>query len=242
MEKEKLLRRIEDISEFYSPTSGKKDFDYYLIKFSVEVIKKFLIGEDVLELGCAKGTSTFLLSSVCKKITVVEASQNNIRHAKRRVKSKKKVKFVHSLWEDFYPQYKFTDVIASGVLEHCRDPVSLLKKIRTWIENRGRIHIVVPNAHSLHRKLGVYMGIIKDVHQLHHRDIQMGHFRVYDRDLLFKDIQSAGLKVYHWEGIFLKPFPNDRMLHLPKDIIEGLYKLGKEFPQVCAEIYVCCTR
>lgn len=127
-------------------------------------------------------------------------------------------------------------------LEHISkdDAEKILCTIKNWLRPDGRLHIVVPNAYSLHRRVAWYMGIIDDVHEFSERDKLLGHKRVYDRETLFKELKKCGYKIIHWEGIFLKPLPNSMMMQLNENIIRGFYEVGKELPDYCAHIYVVC--
>jgi hypothetical protein len=87
------------------------------------------------------------------------------------------------------------------------------------------------------------MDILEEPHSFTERDLKFGHFHVFDRFQIFAMLNKLNFQIYTWEGIILKPFPNNKMLELYKEnfkIIEALYKVGKELPDYCAEIYVNC--
>ncbi len=228
---------LDNIAGSYDPSSPEKDFDYWFIRLNMEAMESHLTGRSVCELGCSTGLSTRLLASLVKELTVVEGSQDNITKAKKQ--ATKNVRFVHSFWEDFQPEQSFSDVVAMRVLEHIDDPVALLKKMKQWILPGGRIHLVVPNARSLHRRVGLQMGLLKDLHELNARDLRVGHKRVYDREILFDHLRQAGCRVRHWEGIFLKPLSNDQLKSWPENLVRAFASVGKELPEWSAELYVC---
>jgi hypothetical protein len=60
--------------------------------------------------------------------------------------------------------------------------------------------------------------------------------------MLFDELKECGFDVLHWEGIFLKPLPNDMMMSLDKRVLYGLYEIGRELPDYCAHIYALCTK
>lgn len=237
-------KELDNIAESYDPTSPEKDFDYWLLQFDFETLSKYLIGEKVIELGCGRGILTEKLVKVCRELIIVEGSEINIKYVKEKLKKYSNIKFYHSLWENFkYSNKDISDVVFFSGLEHIDKDTTLrvLNKIKNWTTPYGRLHIVVPNAYSLHRRIAYYMGIIKDVHEFSERDKLLGHKRVYDRETLFDELRSCGYKILHWEGIFLKPFPNSMMINLNEKIIRGLYEVGKELPDYCAHIYVCAV-
>ena len=103
---------------------------------------------------------------------------------------------------------KFDLVLMLHVLEHVDDPVGLLSSVKAWITPFAPVIIVVPNAHSIHRLLGVKINLIKNVHELGESDLRVGHKRVYDRRSLIHDIVDAELNLTMHKGFFFKPFNN----------------------------------
>lgn len=236
---------LDDFARVYDPTSPEKDFDYWYIQFDMDVLNKFLIGEKVVELGCGRGVVTEKLAQKCQKLIVVEAAEPNVTFVSNRLKDHSNVEFCHSLWQDFeYAAADISDVVFFMGLEHLdrENALLVLMKIKSFLRPQGRLHVVVPNAKSLHRRIAYYMNLIADVHELSERDKLGGHVRVYDKELLLKELKECGFDVLHWEGIFLKPFPNDMLINLNRSIISGLFEIGRELPDYCAHIYALCTK
>jgi SAM-dependent methyltransferase len=238
--------RLDESAAIYDPTSPQKDFDYWYIQFDMDVLSKFLIGEKVIELGCGKGGATEKLAQTCQKLIVVEAAGANITTVSNRLKEHSNVEFYHSLWQNFdYAEADISDIVFFMGLQYLdhKSALLVLRKIRPFLRPHGRLHIVVPNAKSLHRRIAYCMNLIKDVHELSERDTQLlGHARVYDKEMLFNELKECGFDILHWEGIFLKPFPNDIMSSIDESIIHGLYEIGRELPDYCAHIYALCTK
>lgn len=234
--------KLEAIAGEYDPSSPELEFDYWFVRLGFETLAKFLRGGGaVLELGCSTGLMTSLLAAVADRLIVVEGSWANIEKSARRVHSAAHVAFHHCLWEEFETGEKFDDVVLAGALEHVVDPVGLLSQTRCYLAPRGRAHIIVPNARSLHRRVGKQMGLLDSTHDLNESDQRIGHRRVYDRDSLFEHIHLAGMKVLHWEGILLKPLSNAQMRPWAEPLVRAFYELGRELPDFCGEIYACCT-
>jgi trans-aconitate methyltransferase len=121
-------------------------------------------------------------------------------------------RFFRSMWEDFTPEHAYSDVIACNTLEHAGDPALLLRRVRDWLEPGGRLHVVVPNSESLHRLVGMAMGLLDSTTALSESDKRIGHYRVYSIDTLLADLQTAGFGPVHWQGLFLKVLSNRQML------------------------------
>ncbi|MDP3635973.1 MAG: methyltransferase domain-containing protein, partial [Azonexus sp.] len=173
-------------------------------------------------------------------------SETFILEAKTRVPSH--VKFVHSLFEDFAPHEKFDYIFATYVLEHVQDAVGFLKKAGELLADRGMLFVVVPNARAFSRQLARHMGLIDDLFALTNNDINHGHRRVYDRVLLNRDIEAAGLAQVAEGGLFLKilaDFQMDKMIDaeiVGKAQQEGLFRMGLEYPELAGSIFSMCSK
>jgi len=131
--------------------------------------------------------------------------------------------------------------LASHVLEHVDDPVAVMAKARSWVAPGGRLLVLVPNANSLHRLLGVKMGLLSRPDELNEMDRQLAHRRVYDQQLLASHIREAGWSIANTGGAYLKPLSNKQMEDwFSPELMDGFYELGKEFPDLCVVIYAVC--
>jgi hypothetical protein len=113
-----------------------------------------------------------------------------------------------------------------------------LAKLRSYLKPGGQIHIVVPNARSLHRRIGKAMGLLRSADDFSARDIQLGHMRVYDINLLTQHIAAAGLETVDLQGILIKPLSNAQMQSWEPAVIDALLEVGKEEPDLCNELYL----
>jgi trans-aconitate methyltransferase len=231
--------QLDEIAAGYDPSNRNVEFDYYLKRLQAAALRPWLRGREVLELGCATGELSSQLSAMSDGYHVVEGSQRNIDAARARVPT---ATFVHSLWEHFEPEREFTDVVACNALEHADDPVQLLRRTRDWLEPGGRVHAVVPNGLSLHRLVGVEMGLLRDPLELTDGDRAQGHVRNYTIESLRDDLAAGGFEVAHSQGIFLKLVPNREMLGWDWDLIQAIDRVGRQFPEHSAELYVVGQR
>jgi 2-polyprenyl-3-methyl-5-hydroxy-6-metoxy-1,4-benzoquinol methylase len=234
--KEDIQKRVDDSSAFY-----KNSFlclDFKLADFSYNTLKQFFIGDEALEIGPASGYMTKHLVNDFKQLDLLEGSKSLLDT----IPDYNNVRKFNSLIENFSADKQYDTIIMSHVLEHIEEPVKNLIKIKSWLKENGRLLVAVPNALSLHRMAAVEMGLLENEYQLNQRDLQLGHFRVYDLNLLCKHIEEANLKVTNKGGYFLKPLSNSQIENNWDDkMIEAFYHLGNKFPQNCAEIYVVCT-
>jgi 2-polyprenyl-3-methyl-5-hydroxy-6-metoxy-1,4-benzoquinol methylase len=215
------------------------DFDVHYQRFFGRIVGEKLRGKSVLELGCGSGVMSEVLVRYFASLDMVDGSASYLDRAKEKVRGTH-VRFFHSLFESYEPDRHYDAVIASHVLEHVEDPVAVLKRMKTWIEASGTIFAFVPNANSIHRHLGVAMGLAKNVYELSERDRMVNHRRVYDASTLAADIRAAGLEPGELQGVLVKPFHNAMMESLPQPMIEGFLELGRRLPQHAADIYYEC--
>ena len=224
--------RLDAVAAWYT----SRDWGFYtrLIHYTYRSIKPFLGGPAGLEMGSADGEMTRFLRDDFEELHVVDASREYVEAAAALGDN---VTGAVSLFEEFEPLRRFDTVVASHVLEHVADPVAVLERARGWLEPDGRLVVVVPNADSLHRQLGVKLGLLPAVDALNAQDVEIGHRRVYRRETLDADIQAAGFEVVERGGVFLKLLSNAQMDSFDDAVVEGFYELGKDLPEVCSEIY-----
>lgn len=237
---------LNEIAEKYhfSENIEDKEVENLLQEYSYEMIKSFFPNSDssVLELGYGDGIVSNLLNKDGYNFEVVEGSsfiintlkKNNLYHGK----------MIHSLFENFNPNKTYDVVLASHVLEHVDDPVQLLNKIKNWVKPKtGKIIIIVPNAGSIHRLVGVKMGFLSTPFDLNERDKLVGHQRVYDIDSLRDDVQSSGLFVEKISGYFLKTMSNKMLLSHPKEYWRSLLEISSALdPKLLANLVLVASR
>ena len=227
------MKHPEQYSSFYK--KDKLGFDLTLVNKGFEKFKNHFNGFNCLELGPSYGYMTSELVKVFEKVVAVEGSETLFNA----IPNFNNLEKYNSLFEDFSTDEKFDTIILNHVLEHIEKPVSLLKKIKTWMSPGGVLIIGVPNAKSFHRLAAVKMGLLNSEYELNERDHQLGHYRVYDFDSLIKDSSKAGLKVNYRGGLFIKFLSNSQIQEfLSPEIIDSYFDLGDQFIENCAEIYI----
>lgn len=133
-------------------------------------------------------------------------------------------------------------VVCSSLLHEVPDDLALLGAARALLgDGGGLLHVNVPNAGSLHRRLAREMELIGDVHDLSARNRDLGQHRVYDIESLETVLTAAGFASRDRGGYFLKPFTNDQMQgieFLGPAMLDGLWRLGRALPELASEIFV----
>jgi 2-polyprenyl-3-methyl-5-hydroxy-6-metoxy-1,4-benzoquinol methylase len=230
-------KRATTLEQIAADYDSQRDFDYHLIAYDYERIRTWLRGRRVLEMGCASGVMTRWLARDVQTLDVVDAAQAYL-DALAADPALARVRLHRALFEEFQPPGSYSDIVMARALEHVADPVQLLRRVRNWLQPSGRLHVVVPNADSLHRRVGVAMGALGSVDELSERDRRFGHFRVYRKALLLEHLTSAGLTPVHSEGVFLKPLSNAQLVGWDQPLLDAFNQVGRQLPDWCAELYV----
>lgn len=229
MEEKQRLKGIED---WYK--DNQLDFDRKLITYRYLSIKRYFKGPRCLELGPADGVQTQYLINDFENLTIVDGSKSLLDS----IPNTSNLSKVHSLFEDYEPNEKFNTIILEHILEHVEKPVELLTTVKKWLSREGVMIIGVPNGHSIHRLIGVEMGLLQNPCELNERDISLGHRRVYTVDTLREDIVNSGLNIIEEGGVYLKPLSNGQIeKDWNNDLVDAFYSLGKKFQDYTAEIF-----
>jgi trans-aconitate methyltransferase len=233
------INSLEKISEEYTKPDAGRMVDKKLFSLIADELMPLISGPEVLEMGFGDDEWT---SKIIQKIghsNIVDASRNLLSVAK--AKYKNTVNIYESLFENFSPDKKFNTILASYILEHVEDPVSVLKGAREWMVDSGKLIAIVPHAGSLHRRLAVTMGLQENVSSLGETDFRLGHRRVYDIELFEKHIKAAGYIIEMKKGLFIKPLPQSMMTDFSDEMLKGFMELSKQLPMEYSAliVFVC---
>jgi 2-polyprenyl-3-methyl-5-hydroxy-6-metoxy-1,4-benzoquinol methylase len=222
------------------------DFDV-MHPYMLESFKPFFGPGNMLELGCFRGAFTRRLQAHYPDLTCVEASNEAMEEARQALGPG--VRFHNELFEHVRLPARYDHIVMTHVLEHLDDPVAVLKRVNNeWLSERGRFFLVCPNANAPSRQIAVKMGLISHNAAVTPAEALHGHRCTYTLDTLERDAVAAGLKVVHRSGIFFKALANfqwDQLLQtdiVSKGYLDGCYKLGQQYPDLCASIFLVCER
>jgi dTDP-4-amino-4,6-dideoxygalactose transaminase/SAM-dependent methyltransferase len=250
--KEVRLRTYEDTY------LGDAGFESNLLGARQQLILDLLQRERprrVVEVGCGadmlarRAREEGLLA---EQWVVVEPSRAFAQLARDAATEDASLVVVESFFEDSVPELLaiaggLVDmVVLSGLLHELESPAVVLHAAREILSSTGLLHVNVPNAFSLHRRLAQAMGLIPDVHHPSERNRELEQFHVFDRESLRATVQDAGFIPEDEGGYFLKPFTHAQMLSirglLSPTMLQGLWQLGRALPDLASEIYVNARR
>ena len=238
-------RELEDLnSAEHEKYAYSFDFDV-MHPFMIRSFEAFFKSGALLELGSHHGRFTQQLLPYFDDVTCVEASPDAIQRARRSLGDK--VTYVHGLFEDVILPRRYDTIVLTHVLEHLDNPVAVLRRIKDeWLAENGRLLLACPNGNAPSRQIAVKMGLISHNTAVTEAEAKHGHRCTYTLDTLERDAVAAGLNVIHRSGIFFKALANfqwDRLLQtdiVSKEYLEGCYKLGQHYPDLCSSIFLVC--
>jgi 2-polyprenyl-3-methyl-5-hydroxy-6-metoxy-1,4-benzoquinol methylase len=233
----------EELDRFVSIYSSEFQSLHHrkLKQYRYRVMCPFFLNGRCLDLGCGDGTITQWLANAFEDLTVVDGSQQLLD----RLSPFPNLTKIHGYFEDLPkllpPNKLYNTIILSHSLEHIEKPRDVLNDIKTFLDGNGRVIIVVPNGNSLHRQLGVKMGLLKYRCELHGPERAVGHKKVYTLDALKSELQDVGFSVVASGGFFLKTLSAKQMDESwTEEMMDGFYELGKDYPEMDAEIFAIC--
>jgi len=225
------------------------EFDDVLRRYVMRRLEPFLRDGRGLEMGCYKGDTTELLTRRFSDLTVIEASDELVDMARARVGPT--VRFVNATFESVDASAlggPFDSIFLLHTLEHLDDPVGVLRRVDGWLAETGRLFVAVPNANAPSRQIAVQMGLISHNEAVTDAEREHGHRRTYSLATLERDAVQTGLRVVERGGVFFKPLANyqfDKLMGgdvISDGFLEGCYKLGLLYPDLCASVFVVCER
>lgn len=245
------MSQKRDFNKEFNDDVGRKygyNFDYDVMQpYMIQSFAPFFRKGSFLELGSFKGEFTKKYLPFFEDITCVEASDEAVDIAKKELGDR--VEFYTSMFEDVELPKKYDNIVLTHVLEHVDDPVKVLKRINDeWLSDDGVFFLACPNANAASRQIAVKMGLISHNYAVTEAEAAHGHHVTYSLDTLEGDARAAGLKVVHRSGIFFKALANfqwDKLLEtdiISKEYLDGCYKLGQQYPDLCSSIFLVCKK
>jgi 2-polyprenyl-3-methyl-5-hydroxy-6-metoxy-1,4-benzoquinol methylase len=229
--------RLEDIAKHFSMKDG---FNGYMNKYRVSKILELCAGNKVLDIGSADVFMAEALSPFFERIISVDGSKELIERARARLNNVTNIELVHSLIEEFETAERFDLVLLSFILEHVNNPVETIKRSAYFVAPGGALFVMVPNARSLHRRVGVALGVLGKVDDFTEEDIRQGHRRVYTEERLRQDLEQGGAIVEEMGTFFIKPLSNPQMEQLGTRLADAFFEVSRELPGLGSMIYAKC--
>jgi len=144
-------------------------------------------GERVLDVGCGKGELAYdLAEGAGASVTGIDVNRDALDFARTRFRSDR-LELIEADAREWQPEEPFDAVVLSNVLEHIEDRVGFLRRL-VEVARPQRLLVRVP---VLERDWAV--GLRRDLGLPYFSDPT--HFTEYDRGLLVKELEAAGLEL-----------------------------------------------
>ncbi len=229
MDRDNEIKTLENLSREYTSPNPARRMDQKMVRFIAKLVVDRLKDGNVLEMGVGDRIWTPLVLKRFGKTTVVDAS-SDLLNSLDEFSNLGEIEKRCSLFEEFSPDTPFDNILCTYVLEHVEDPVQLLRRVAAWLKPKGEIHLIIPHALSLHRRLAVIMKLQKHVGELGDSDRQVAHRRCLSYCELDRIVAEAGLTAVERTGLATKLVPNALMENYPDELLRGLVLLGVELP------------
>ncbi len=200
----------------------------------------------ILEVGCGADTIGNHWSA-SNSLVIVEPAAGFAANARAATRDMARVEVIEATLEQAAPTLSgrpFDLVLLSGLLHEVADCDRLLDCVRGFCGPEALVHVNVPNARSIHRLLGLEMGVMEDVTQLSAMQLKLQQCRTFTLEALTDLVTARGFRVIDSGSYFVKPFTHGQMEWLQQagfmtaEMIEGLWGLVRHLPAHGSEIYV----
>jgi 2-polyprenyl-3-methyl-5-hydroxy-6-metoxy-1,4-benzoquinol methylase len=217
-----------------------QEFEFPWIKEHIKA------GMEILDLGIGDGIILNFLQKCQEELRfsldVIEGSSEICNKFNKA--DNKDTTIFNDFFENFNTNKRYDLILMSHILEHVDQPKEILSRFQQFLTPTGKILGIVPNRHSLHRRLAVHMGLQEKLETLSPRDKIVGHLRVYSIESLKQDIEQSYLEISSLKGFFLKPLANSQLIKFDKSLVDALLVVSDELPvDLAANIgFVACIR
>lgn len=207
-----------------------------------DIFKNKIHGKEVLEIGCADGIMSEQLVKYTKYLDIVEPSKNYYQLVKKNIKDIRN--FFNCFLEELETNNKYDVILCAGIIHHIENPKNFLKVVGGFLNPNGVILATVPNITSLHRRIGVRMGLLKDEYGDSERNKKFHQFGRYDIDKFKTLFIDSGFKILEYYGYMIKPFSSEIMarIKLNNKQIKAMFEIGKEFQNISSQIFVAAKK
>jgi 2-polyprenyl-3-methyl-5-hydroxy-6-metoxy-1,4-benzoquinol methylase len=187
-------------------------------------------GNRVLDVGCSSGYLAQPLSALGNTIVGLELDAAAAREAERYCE-RVLVGDVETMELPLEPG-SFDVVLCGDVVEHLRDPVAALARLRTFLRPGGRLVVSTPNIANWAIRLSLLAG------RWRYTDrgiLDRSHTHLFTRSTLREGLERAGYRVERVD--FSVPVPGD------SDLLDGLaYAVGRLRPGLFAYQWVAVAQ
>jgi 2-polyprenyl-3-methyl-5-hydroxy-6-metoxy-1,4-benzoquinol methylase len=220
--------------DLYDPD---EDFDRWYTDATARAVGRWVRpGDTMLELGCATGRMSEAFAAIGASVTGVDIAVPYLERARSR--GLVAATFLEADIVDVDLGTRFEHVVMANVVHEVDDPSALFSTAARHVAPAGYVHVSLQNPSSIHRMVGLEMGLIEGLEEVSELGKRYSTIRLLDAPELEHLGRAAGLEPIHREGVMLKPLPNSLMAELPDVVLEGLVAVARHYPDSAAMNYL----
>lgn len=201
------------------------------------ILEQIKPGSTVLELGCATGYMTKYMSEELGCVTdIVEIDADACKTASQYARNAFCGNLDDNGWWAYYRREKYDYILFADVLEHLKDPYTVLDLAVTLLKDDGRVIISIPNV--------CHNDIIIQMYYNHWKYSGLGlldntHIRFWGKDELEGMVYGRGLMVENWKSVTVQTQCTEQRfpMKVDDDLINMLRK--REYGDVYQWIVIC---
>lgn len=166
-------------------------FDPDIFGIHQKIISCVGTGKNVLEVGCASGYLARELKKNGCRVIGIEINPIAARNAKKYCQEVIAGDIENPKTIAQLQNRRFETILLADVLEHLRNPESILRQLVKYLKDDGQIIISVPNTGFLTVRLRLLLG------QFDYSDwgiMDRTHLRFFTKDSILKLVENSGLK------------------------------------------------
>lgn len=173
-------------------------------------------GRKVLELGCASGHVTTALKARGHRVTGVEIDPESAERARAIADAVITADLDREALPDLIADRDFDVVLMGDVLEHLRDPLTVLQEAAQLLQPEGFAVVSLPNVAFVDVRMSLLDG-----DWTYHSDglLDETHLRFFTRRTLFELSENAGLVVTELRRVLKDPGTSN--VALPRPVVFG---------------------
>jgi len=133
----------------------------------------------------------FFLAELKKSRCGCYCVEPNLAFAEHAIKNVGVNKVFHGNFEEFKTDMKFDIIAFNKILEHVKDPISLLIKARNYLDKNGFVYIELPDGESA----------LKNDEIVKREEFYIEHYTIFSHDSLKFLIKESGFRCDESAGI-----------------------------------------
>ena len=243
------MRDIGDWDEKFKSLPFERTQEKYRKIKSIEVINRTTSGKApsrILEVGPG-------YSSICpdlfpsQEIVLIEPAKTLYEYNKERFFNYSNVTVLENTIINFIKDWNllhFDLIVMNGVLHELDDPRGELSAILRVLEPKGNVFISVPNNQSVHRLMGVALGILASPESRTSTEINLQQNHNFSPGTLTNLVVELGLSIQLLETSIVKPHTHSKMQEwidegvLKEKDLDNLFELSTIFDPFGSEIFI----